>query len=440
MPRVTIVGGGLSGVEAAFAASRLGCDVVLYEMRPKTMTPAHATGHLAELVCSNSLGSLDVTSASGLLKEEMRRLGSLVLQVADVTRVPAGRALAVDRCRFARKVTERLQSEPRVSISVAEATEIPEPPAVVATGPLTSASLLEGIMEITGRKGLHFYDAVAPIVSGDSIDLKRAFLGSRYLGEEASDYVNCPLDNTQYGIFREALQQAEQAPRHDFDPVPFFEGCLPVEELARRGPDTLRFGPLKPVGLVDPKSGRQPYAVVQLRREDTDGRLFNMVGFQTGLKWSEQKRVFRMIPGLEKAEFLRYGVMHRNTYISSPGVLDASLEVISQNAVFFAGQITGVEGYMESAATGILAGVNAARRALGEKPVRLPPEMMLGALARYVSSADPDRFQPMSANFGLLPPLESTVKPKRKRHEVLAARALEFAENMAKIMTYAIAK
>lgn len=440
MQRVTVIGGGLSGVEAAFAASRLGCSVVLCEMRPKTMTPAHTTGDLAELVCSNSLGSRDVASASGLLKEEMRRIGSLVLQVAYATRVPAGRALAVDRCKFASVVTKRLQSEPRISINVIEATEIPEPPAVVATGPLTSPSLQDDFAKITGRDGLHFYDAVAPIVSGDSIDLNRAFLGSRYSAGEASDYINCPLDDTQYGRFSEELRRAEQAPRHDFDPMPFYEGCLPVEEIARRGPDTLRFGPLKPVGLVDPKTGRQPYAVVQLRREDTDGRLFNIVGFQTGLKWSEQKRVFRMIPALENAEFLRYGVMHRNTYISSPGIIDASLEVISRRGVFFAGQLIGVEGYMESAATGVLAGVNAARRALGEELVRLPPEMMLGALAKYVSSADPQRFQPMSANFGLLPPLDNTVKPKRKRYEAMATRALEFAENMAKIMTYAIAK
>ncbi|MEW6082106.1 MAG: methylenetetrahydrofolate--tRNA-(uracil(54)-C(5))-methyltransferase (FADH(2)-oxidizing) TrmFO [Bacillota bacterium] len=438
MPSIEVVGGGLAGVEAAWAASRMGCQVTLREMRPALMTPAHATGDLAELVCSNSLGSWDLSSASGLLKEEMRRLDSLVLRTAEATRVPAGRALAVDRRLFSRHITQEIEGNPSIVVDRSEVQAVPQAPAVLATGPLTSPSLAKALRGLVGEDNLYFYDAVAPIVAGDSIAWERVFTASRY-ENGSEDYVNCPMNREEYEDFWNALVGAQAAQRHAFEEARFFEGCLPVEELARRGKDTLRYGPLRPVGLVDPATGRQPYAVVQLRREDASGRLYNLVGFQTGLKWGEQGRVFRMIPGLERAGFVRYGVMHRNTYICSPRALEPTLEVRSRQGLFVAGQVTGVEGYMESAASGIWAGLNAARRSSGLDPVELPPESMLGALIGYICRANPQVFQPMKASFGLLPPLQGGPRSKRERHEAMAQRALECVDNMVKIMTYTIA-
>jgi len=439
MPSIEVVGGGLAGVEAAWAASRMGCQVTLREMRPAVMTPAHATADLAELVCSNSLGSTGLSTASGLLKEEMRRLGSLVLRVAEATRVPAGRALAVDRQIFSRRITQEIYENPSIMVERGEARVLPQTPAVLATGPLTSEPMAGALRGLVGEDNLYFYDAVAPIVSGDSISWERVFTASRYSGG-GEDYVNCPMDKEEYEAFWKALVGAEVSGRHDFEETGFFEACLPVEELARRGEDTLRYGPLRPVGLVDPRTGQQPYAVVQLRKEDAAGRLYNLVGFQTGLRWGEQDRVFRMIPGLERAEFVRYGVMHRNTYICSPRVLEPTLEARSKQGLFMAGQVTGVEGYMESAASGIWAGLNAARRALGLDPLELPPESMLGSLLVYICRANALGFQPMKANFGLLPPLKGPPRSKRERHEAMAQRALECVDNMVKIMTYTIAK
>lgn len=426
METVIIVGGGLAGSEAAWQAAERGVQVVLFEMRPLRMTPAHVSDRLAELVCSNSLGSDLPDRASGLLKAELRRLRSLVLACADATRIPAGGALAVDRERFAAEVTRRIISHPRIRLVRQEVMAIPDSPAVIATGPLTSDEFARAIAALTGQEHLYFYDALAPIVALDSIDMSVAFRASRY-GEEDGDYINCPMTEEEYVRFVEALVAAERIPLREFEQedAHFFEGCLPIEVLAARGRNALAFGPLRPVGLTDPRTGKRPYAVVQLRQDNLAGTLYNLVGFQTNLKYGEQERVFRMIPGLERAEFVRYGQMHRNTFINAPLLLDATMEFRQKRGLFFAGQITGVEGYVGSIASGWLAGVNAARFALGQPLITLPPTTMVGALCHYVSHADPAVFQPMKANFGLLPPLDPPVRNKRKRYQAYATRALE---------------
>jgi len=430
---ITVVGGGLAGSEAAWQAAERGVRVTLYEMRPHKMTPAHVSDRLAELVCSNSLGSDLPDRAAGLLKAELRILRSLVLACADGTRVPAGGALAVDRELFAAEVTRRIETHPRIRVVREEVTAIPEGPAVIATGPLTSDALAQAIGALTGQEHLYFYDALAPIVAADSIDMSVAFRASRY-GRGDADYINCPMTEEEYDRFVEALVAAERIPLHDFEreDARFFEGCLPVEVLAARGRDALAFGPLRPVGLTDPRTGKRPYAVVQLRQDNLAGTLYNMVGFQTNLRYGEQERVFRLIPGLERAEFVRYGQMHRNTFINAPLLLEPTMRLSPAPALsgrcgrglFFAGQVTGVEGYVGSVGSGWVAGVNAARFALGQEPLVLPRTTMLGALCHYVSHADPATFQPMKANFGLLPPLEPPVRNKRKRYRAYVARAL----------------
>lgn len=433
-PDLAVVGGGLAGCEAAWQAAERGLAVDLYEMRPGRMTPAHRTPALAELVCSNSLRGASLENAPGLLKEEMRRLGSLVMAAADAHRVPAGGALAVDREGFSRFITEAVSAHPRIRLHRQEVTRLPGDPggpeaslAVVATGPLTSDALAAAIRDFTGSEHLYFFDAAAPVVTADSIDYQRVFRASRYGKGEGDAYLNCPLTREEYLRFWEALTTAERAPRHDFDRTPFFEGCLPVEEMARRGPETLRFGPMKPVGLADPRTGETPYAVVQLRRDNREGTLYNLVGFQTTLKWGEQVRVFRMIPGLEGAEFARLGVVHRNLFINSPRLLEATLRARFRPGLFFAGQMTGVEGYVESAATGLVAGINAARVAGGQAPLVFPPETATGALCHYITTADPATFQPMNVAFGLLPPPGERVRHSdRKRW--LAERALAALE------------
>jgi len=433
MLRLTVIGGGLAGCEAAWQAAERGVEVVLYEMRPRRMTPAHVSDRLAELVCSNSLGSDLPDRAPGLLKAELRRLGSLVLACADATRVPAGSALAVDRERFAEEVTRRIEAHPRIQVVREEVVQIPDGPVIIATGPLTSEPLAQAIAELTGREYLYFYDAMAPIVAADSIDMSIAFRASRY-GKGGADYINCPMTEEEYDRFVEALVTAERIPLRDFeqeDPR-FFEGCLPIEVLAARGRDALAYGPLRPVGLVDPRTGRRPYAVVQLRRDNVAGTLYNMVGFQTNLRYGEQERVFRMIPGLEQAEFVRYGQMHRNTFLNAPLLLEPTMAFRGRPGLFFAGQITGVEGYVGSIGSGWVAGVNAARFVLGQKPLILPPTTMLGALCRYVSHADPTVFQPMKANFGLLPPLPQRIRDKAQRYRAYAQRALTDLEPLLK--------
>jgi methylenetetrahydrofolate--tRNA-(uracil-5-)-methyltransferase len=424
-----IVGGGLAGSEAAWQAAARDINVLLYEMRPEKNTPAHVTGSLAELVCSNSLGSKLVDRAPGLLKAELQRLGSLIMEAAEMTAVPAGGALAVDRDLFAATVTERINSHPRITVERQEVTCVPGTPTIIATGPLTSSALSDDIARLTGEQNLYFYDAMAPIVTADSIDMSIAFRGSRYgRGEsDKGDYVNCPLDDEQYRAFVQALTAADSIPLRQFeqeDPR-FFEGCLPIEEMARRGPNTLAFGPLRPVGLRDPNTGERPRAVVQLRQDNLASTLYNIVGFQTNLRWSEQDRVFRLIPGLDQAEFVRYGQMHRNTFINAPALLQPTMQLRSRDDLFFAGQITGVEGYVGSAATGWVAGHNAARLLRGETLRVLPPETMLGALCHYVTHADRESFQPMKANYGLMPPLTPPVRRKRDRYRAYADRALE---------------
>jgi methylenetetrahydrofolate--tRNA-(uracil-5-)-methyltransferase len=440
-PLVVIVGGGLAGTEAAWSAANHGAQVLLYEMRPERQTPAHHTGYLAELVCSNSLKSALLSNASGLLKEEMRRLGSILLSTAELTSVPAGEALAVDPELFAAGVTDRISRRSDISVIREEVHEIPEHrPTVIATGPLTSKGLISSLQKLTGESALSFFDAVAPTVTLDSINMDRAFWASRRnrsLSNDsdeqcgAGDYLNCPLTKEEYEAFYAALVQAEQAMPHLPEEVnaPFFEACIPVEELARRGPHTLVFGPMRPVGLVDPHTGNRPYAVVQLRQENRLGTLWGLVGFQTRLRWEEQRRVFRMIPALEHAEFVRYGVMHRNTYIKSPAVLTAAMEMRRHLGLFVAGQLTGVEGYMESAATGILAGINAARCAYGLPSVVPPAETVIGSLCRHIAESDAAHFTPMNANYGLLPPLAERIRGRRARGEAYAARSLVAFEN-----------
>lgn len=419
-----VVGGGLAGCEAAWALAELGVKVTLYEMRPKVKTPAHQTDSLAELVCTNSFKSIDTSNAHGLLKAELRLLGSLLLVTADEVRVPAGSALAVDRVLFARLVTERVKSHRNIEVVCEEVTSLPSP-GIVATGPLTSDRLAAVVQERLGVTHLAFFDAIAPIVAADSLDHDVLYRMSRYGKGGGDDYLNAPFDRERYYAFVEALGAAEQYEGHDFDKVPYFEGCLPVEEMARRGPDTLRFGPMKPVGLPDPHTGREPYAVVQLRSEDRAGQMWNLVGFQTRLKTGAQGKVFRMIPGLERAEMLRWGSIHRNTYLNSPAVLSAHLSALDDPRLMFAGQLVGVEGYTESLGTGILCGINLGRILGGDDPVLPPEETMLGSLLRYVHGADQKSFQPMNANFGLLPPLPHRVRDKRKKREALASRSLD---------------
>ncbi|WP_347490834.1 methylenetetrahydrofolate--tRNA-(uracil(54)-C(5))-methyltransferase (FADH(2)-oxidizing) TrmFO [Desulfoscipio sp. XC116] len=422
--RLVIIGAGLAGSEAAWQAVRRGVPVSLYEMRPQKSTPAHQTGYFAELVCSNSLRARALENAVGLLKEEMRRLDSLIMRCADQYNVPAGGALAVDRDGFAGAVTGMLENHPLVTVHREEYTDIINDVVLVASGPLTSDRLAEKIREFTGQEYLYFHDAVAPIVSLESINMDKVFWSSRY-GKGEDDYMNCAMNESEYAAFQDALAAAERAPRKDFDQEINFEGCMPIEVLARRGKDTMRFGPLKPVGLVDPRTGKRPFAVVQLRRDNAAGTLLNIVGFQTHLKWSEQKRVFSMIPGLEQAEFVRYGVMHRNTYINSPVLLKPTYQCKLKEDLFFAGQLTGVEGYVESAASGLAAGINAALLIKGREPVVWPAQTAHGALAHYITSADARHFQPMNVTFGLFPPLEEKIRDKKRRHAMYAGRALE---------------
>jgi methylenetetrahydrofolate--tRNA-(uracil-5-)-methyltransferase len=426
---VHVIGAGLAGSEAAWQLAERGVDVVLHEMRPLRSTPAHKTERCAELVCSNTFKSTEPSNAHGLLKEEMRVLGSFILPIADQARIAAGSALAVDRDIFAQSVTERLTSHRRIRMVREEVTELPSP-GIVATGPLTSSALAAAIHARLGVDALAFYDAIAPIVARDSIDMSVAYRASRYdketmpgVGEGA--YINCPLSREEYYVFIDALTSADQyASQHDFDDVPYFEGCMPVEEMARRGRESLRFGPMKPVGLRNPRSGRTPYAVVQLRMEDKGERMWNLVGCQTRLRHGEQQRVFRLIPGLGQAEFLRYGSMHRNSYLNTPAALTPHLSLRDDRLTLFAGQLTGVEGYTESAATGLLAGINMARMLGGDEPVVPPPTTMLGALYRYVREANPGNFQPMNANFGLVDELPDAPRDKKLKRERLAARAL----------------
>jgi methylenetetrahydrofolate--tRNA-(uracil-5-)-methyltransferase len=422
----------MAGSEAAWQAAQRGIKVRLVEMRPVRMTPAHHTDRAAEIVCSNSFKSNLLTNASGLLKEEMRRLGSLIVSSADANAVPAGEALAVDRDAFSETVTERLASHPNVTLVREEAIDLPEEgPVIIATGPLTSDALAAKIADLTGRYDLYFYDAVAPIVDASTIDYEKVFRASRYGksseagAEDDAAYLNCPFEKDEYLAFHAELSKAEKAPLHDFEDIRYFEACLPVEELAARGPKTLAFGPLKPVGLTDPRTGRRPYAVVQLRQENQAATLYNLVGFQTRLKWGEQRRIFRMIPGLENAEFVRFGVMHRNTYIHSPSLLDATLQIRTRPDLFFAGQMVGVEGYLESAAMGLVAGINAARIGNGEPPITFPEVTVLGSLTKYVSAYEGKHFAPMNACWGLLPPLNGPrIKDKRERGAAMADRAL----------------
>lgn len=424
-PRVTVVGGGLAGCEAAWQLARRGVGVDLHEMRPGRRTPVHRTGDLAELVCSNSLRGNALDQAAGLLKEEMRRLGSLVVRVADAVRVPAGSALAVDRGLFARRMTEAVESLPQVRIHRQEVLRIPDDEVtIVATGPLTADPLAADVAAFVGRTHLHFFDAVSPVVEADSIDLAKAFRASRY-GKGGDDYLNCPLDEDEYRAFHQALTTAECASLHDFEKELFFEGCLPVEVIASRGEDTLRFGPMKPVGLSDPRTGKRPHAVVQLRQDDLAASHWSMVGFQTQLKWGDQKRVFRLIPGLEGAEFVRHGMIHRNTYVNAPLTLEPTFETRRRKGLFFAGQMSGVEGYVESAASGLLAGLAAFFRTQGREPPVFPETTALGALGRYIARSDPAHYQPTNIAFGLLPELPHRVRDKAKKRLAMAHRALD---------------
>ena len=429
MSRVTVVGAGLAGSECAWQLARRGIDVTLYEMKPQKRSPAHVADTFAELVCSNSLRSDELTNAVGLLKEELRRLGSLIMECADGHRVPAGGALAVDREGFSRAVTEKIEAHPRITVVHEEVTSIPEGRVVIATGPLTEGALAAQIERLCPDTALHFFDAVAPIVTLESVDMESAWFASRY-DKGTADYVNCPLEKDEYIAFVSELQQAQEAVLHGFEDDRVFEGCMPVEVMARRGLDTLRYGPLKPVGLRDPKTGREPYAVVQLRRDNAEGTLYNMVGFQTHLRFPEQRRVFSMIPALKNAEFVRYGVMHRNTYLNSPTLLDRYYRLRSAPRVSFAGQMTGVEGYIESAASGMLVGIETARELLGQAPVDFPRETAIGALALYISGGSVGDFQPMNINFGLIAPLDHRVRGKRNKNAAVSQRSLELLERI----------
>lgn len=422
---IVIIGGGLAGSEAAWQAANRGANVTLYEMRPKEMTKAHKTGGLAELVCSNSLGSTDPSNAPGILKEEMRRLNSLIIASAEQAKVPAGSALAVDRDQFSLTITQALESHPNVRILHEEIAEIPtDCLCIIATGPLTSDKLSQAIRAVTQSQHLYFFDAISPIIDADSIDMDTVFAASRY-DKGGDDYLNCPMDDTQYNAFYDALMAAEKVQPKEFEKTPYFEACVPIEVLAERGRQTLAFGPMKPVGLVDPRTGRRPAAVVQLRTENVHRTCYNLVGFQTKLTYPEQKRVFRMIPGLEQAEFLRYGSLHRNTFINSPQLLLNTLQFKARGTLFFAGQLVGVEGYTESAAMGGFAGINAARALAGLPLVTPPPTTAHGCLVGHVSASDPKHFQPMNTNFGLFPPLAQPPRDKDKKRQLIAQRARE---------------
>ena len=429
MEKVTVLGAGLAGSECAWQLAKRGIPVRLVEMKPKKMTPAHSSPYFAELVCSNSFRSDELANAVGLLKAEMRRLGSLIMESADANRVAAGGALAVDRLGFSKYVTEKLESLDNVEIVYEEAAEIPAGETVIATGPLSSDAIAEKIAELCPESGLHFYDAVAPIVTLESVDMSSAFYASRY-DKGTADYINCPMDRDEYLAFVTELVSAKEAEVHGFDDGGVFEGCMPVEVMARRGVDTLRYGPLKPVGLVDPRTGRENYAVVQLRRDNAEGTIYNMVGFQTHLTWGEQKRVFSMIPALREAEFIRYGVMHRNTYLNSPKLLDRYYRLRTNGHLSFAGQMTGVEGYVESAASGMLVGIETAARVLGMEPVNFPQETATGALALYISGGSVGDFQPMNVNFGIISPLGYRVKGKRNKNAEISRRALGIIDEL----------
>ncbi|QWG59980.1 FADH(2)-oxidizing methylenetetrahydrofolate--tRNA-(uracil(54)-C(5))-methyltransferase TrmFO [Bacillus mycoides] len=429
---VNVIGAGLAGSEAAYQIAKRGVQVKLYEMRPVRQTPAHHTDKFAELVCSNSLRANTLTNAVGVIKEEMRLMDSVIIRAADECSVPAGGALAVDRHEFAAKVTEYVKNHPNVTVMNEEITEIPEGPTVIATGPLTSPDLSAQLKKLTGEDYFYFYDAAAPIVEKDSIDMNKVYLKSRYDKGEAA-YLNCPMTEEEFDRFYEALIAAETVPLKEFEKEIFFEGCMPVEVMASRGRQTLVFGPMKPVGLENPKTGKTPYAVVQLRQDDAAGTLYNIVGFQTHLKWGPQKEVLQLIPGLENAEIVRYGVMHRNTFINSPNLLRPTYQYKQRDDLFFAGQMTGVEGYVESAASGLLAGINAARLVKGEEPVVLPPVTAMGSMANYITATNAKNFQPMNANFGLFTPLEKKIKKKQERNEAYATRALETIQNFVNI-------
>ncbi len=428
---VTVIGAGLAGSEATWQLAKRGIRVKLYEMRPVKQTPAHHTDKFAELVCSNSLRANTLTNAVGVLKEEMRRLDSVIMKAADSCSVPAGGALAVDRHEFAAKVTEMVANHPNVTVVREEVTTIPTGPTIIATGPLTSQPLSEQLQTLTGEQYLYFYDAAAPIVEKESINMEKVYIKSRYDKGEAA-YINCPMTEEEFERFYDALISAETVPLKEFEKEIYFEGCMPIEVMARRGKKTLLFGPMKPVGLEDPRTGKRPFAVVQLRQDDAAGTLYNIVGFQTHLKWGAQKEVIRLIPGLEQAEIVRYGVMHRNTFINSPKLLKPTYQYKEREDLFFAGQMTGVEGYVESAASGLVAGINAAHYVLGKELVVFPQETAIGSMAHYITSANPKHFQPMNANFGLFAPLDEPIKDKKKKNEQYAERALRTIQNFLK--------
>lgn len=431
MNHVTVIGAGLAGSECAWQLAQRGIPVTLREMKPEKMTPAHQTADFAELCCSNSLRAAGLENAVGLLKEELRQLGSLIVRCADETAVPAGGALAVDRHGFSRLVTERVKSHPLITVIPGEVTDLPEGEVVVASGPLTSDALADRLLSMLGSEdsALHFFDAAAPLVSFDSVDMDSGFFASRY-DKGTPDYINCPMEKEEYLAFWQELTHAQEAEVHGFEDRNVFEGCMPVEVMARRGEDTLRYGPLKPRGLKDPRTGREPYAVVQLRKDNADGTIYNLVGFQTHLRFPEQKRVFSMIPALHDAKFLRYGVMHRNTYLDSPRLLDRYYRLKAMPRISFAGQMTGVEGYVESCASGFLVGVETARRLLGQAPMDFPRETAIGALGLYVSNESVTQFQPMNINFGIMPPLDHRVKGKRNKNAELSQRSLAIIEQL----------
>lgn len=442
MNKAKVIGGGLAGCEAAFKLAESGISVELFEMKPLKHSPAHKTDMLAELVCSNSLKASRTDSAAGLLKQEMRMLGSVCLKAADTCSLPAGGALAVDRDDFSSFITEAVSRHPNITVKHEVVSEIDENVTIViATGPLTDSLLADKLEAYFGEKSLSFYDAAAPIVEKSSIDFSKAFFASRYREDEDGDYINCPLNKEEYERFYGELINAETAPLHSFDKqLKVYEGCMPIETLAKRGTDSIRFGPLKPVGLRDPRTGHRPWAVVQLRRDNSSDTLYNMVGFQTNLKFPEQKRVFSMIPGLENAELIRYGVMHRNTFINSPRLINKNLSAIKNNALFVAGQLSGVEGYMESAACGIAAGINAANYILGKKPLILPEFTMIGALLNYITNPTVVDFQPMGANFGIMPPLSEHIRDKRERYAAFSSRSLEWYKNNPELYNITITK
>ncbi|GGA96715.1 methylenetetrahydrofolate--tRNA-(uracil-5-)-methyltransferase TrmFO [Macrococcus hajekii] len=427
MTTVNVIGAGLAGSEAAYQLAERNIKVNLYEMRPVKQTPAHHTDKFAELVCSNSLRGNALTNGVGVLKEEMRRLNSLVMKAADAASVPAGGALAVDRHEFSGYITETLKNHLNITVFNEEIHAIPDGPTIVATGPLTTETLSKSIQELTGQEHLYFYDAAAPIIEKDSINMDKVYLKSRYDKGEAA-YLNCPMTEEEFDLFYEAILAAEVVPLKEFEKEIYFEGCMPFEEMAKRGRKTLLFGPMKPVGLEDPKTGKRPFAVVQLRQDDAAGTLYNIVGFQTHLKWGAQKEILQLIPGLENVDIVRYGVMHRNTFINSPTNLEATYQFKGKEDLFLAGQMTGVEGYVESAASGLIAGINAAKVASGLKPIVFPPSTMIGAMAHYITHTNAKNFQPMNANFGLLPSLERRIKDKKERYETLANKALESLE------------